>query len=155
MVDNAERTRRDCPFALAALALTRLSLDLTKLALSMFSASCNKFTLHKASHSSLSGCWKYRAVCFHILSLYFGLLLFPASHHLRRRSLAFLQSSNTVLTQFLLFSQLFTGNLAAAGNSSGNHHVTWLTLGTRTCCRLKEITTTLHIWEVSSLTAKN
>lgn len=61
MVNNAERTRRDCLFALAALALTRLSLYLTKLALSMFSASCNKFTFHKASHSSLSSCWKYKA----------------------------------------------------------------------------------------------
>lgn len=61
MGDNAERTRRDCPFAPAAPALTRLSLDLTKLALSMFSASCNKFTFHKASHLSLSSCWKYKA----------------------------------------------------------------------------------------------
>lgn len=60
MVDNAERTRRDCPFAPTALALTRLSLDLTD-APSMFSASCNKFTFHKASHSSLSSSWKHKA----------------------------------------------------------------------------------------------
>lgn len=61
MVDNAEKARRDCPFPLAAPALTRLSLDLAKLVLSMFSASCNKFTFHKASHSSLSSCWKHKA----------------------------------------------------------------------------------------------
>lgn len=61
MVDNAERTRRNCPSALAALALTGLSLDLIQLALSMFSAFCNKFTFHKAAHLSPSSCWKYKA----------------------------------------------------------------------------------------------
>lgn len=130
MVDKAERTRRDCPFAPAALALTRLSLDLTKLALSMFSASCNKFTFHKASHLSLSSCWKHKAQFVSTSSRCILAFLFPSftSAILLRREevLAFLQSSkHSINTILAFFSQLFTGNLAAAGNSRGNHHVTW------------------------------
>lgn len=79
MVDNAERMRRDCPFALAALDLTRLCLHLTKLVLSMSSASCNKFAFHKASHSSLSSCWKYKAQF--VLTSSHCILAFSFSQH--------------------------------------------------------------------------
>lgn len=79
----------------------------------------------------------------------FTLSLLHTHHPAERKKFSFSHSSSTVLTQFLLFSQLFTGNLAAAGNGHSNPHVTLLWLGTGTFCRLKEITTTLHIWKVS------
>lgn len=121
----------------------------------VFSTSCYKFTFHKASSFIplyLAAGNKQHSLLSHTPTArqQKDLLLFPFSSFtsvilLRGRSSAFPQSSNTVLTQFLLFSQIFTGSLAAAGSS----HVTLLWLGTRAFCSLKEITTTIHIWKVS------
>lgn len=122
--------------------------------LSVFSASCYKFTFHKASSfiPLYLAAGNKHGLLSHtpIAKEQKDLLLFPSPSFTsvilpRGRGLAFHQSSSTVLTQFLLFSQLFTGNLAAAGNSHGNSHVTLLWLGTGAFCRLKEITATLHI----------